>query len=238
MSVSTGYDERQALCCECGNLRTCRRPRNYRQENWWLSRPVDRNWQRELGDLKCTACGKVTVHALLYQAGDTFRDHAERIERIALGGSDPLNKDAPGVAQQIKKNYRIGRQGNPYLLHLWQVCDENKARAEGRSWITTHCGERREIPPEGERGKVHHPDDGLLDPIYEDPCPAYDDDAPDGMGWEEINCPDCYRISNERRLAALRAALLAKLNALIKAAQELDASTVGHLIAVAEEVVP
>ncbi|MDM1896012.1 hypothetical protein PP299_07375 [Mycobacteroides abscessus] len=237
MSVSTGYDERQALCCECGKLRTCRRPRNYRQENWWLSGTVDRNWHRELGDLKCAECGKVTVHALLYQAGDTFRDHAERIERIALGGSDPLNKDAPGVAQQIKENYRIGRQTNPYLIHLLRVCDENKARAEGRSWVTTLCGERRELPPMDVPMKVHS-NVGLLDPIYEDLDPEYDDDAPAGMGWEGINCPDCYRISNERRLRELRAALLAKLNALIKAAQELDASTVGRLIAVTEEVMP
>ncbi|SLE55380.1 Uncharacterised protein [Mycobacteroides abscessus subsp. massiliense] len=237
MSVNTGYDERQALCCECGNLRTCRRPRNFVEENWYLGRPVDRDWRRELGDLKCANCGRITRHALLYPKWHSFKDHAERIERIALGGSDPLNNEAPRVAQQIKKNYRVGRQTNPYLIHLWRVCDENKARDEGRSWVTTHCGEREELPPEGETVKLHN-NIGLLDPIYEDLSPEYDDDAPAGMGWEGINCPACYRISNERRLAALRAALLAKLNALITAAQELDASTVGRLIAVTEEVVP
>ena len=30
---------RKALCCTCGNVRTCKQSRNHRVENYWLRRP-------------------------------------------------------------------------------------------------------------------------------------------------------------------------------------------------------
>ncbi|CPV67622.1 Hypothetical protein ERS075576_04822 [Mycobacteroides abscessus] len=238
MSVSAGADERQAICCTCGSIRSCRRPRNYREENYWLNKPVDRNWHRETGDLKCTSCGKTTRHALLYLESDNFKDHAERLERIALGSSDPMC-DESDVVERIKKRYREGRQANPRLLHLWWTKDAEQARAEGRSWITAHCGDQVELLPTEDEELCHLAGTEPVEPdIDEDPVVFYDDDAPEGVGWEEIPCPNCYRITNERRVAALRLALLGKLHKLILAAQDLDAATVGRLISAAEEVMP
>ncbi|WP_255792446.1 hypothetical protein [Mycobacteroides abscessus] len=238
MSLNSGYDERQAICCRCGDIRTCRRPRNYKEENYWLNKPVDRNWHRETGDLKCTSCGKTTRHALLYPKSDNFKDHAERLERIALGSSDPMCNETD-VVERIQKRYREGRQTNPRLSHVWWSKDAEQARAEGRSWVTAHCGDQAELPSEDEQ--CHLGGTGLVEPDIEDVADVtvfYDDDAPEGMGWEEIPCPNCYSVINERRVAALRLALLGKLNALILAAQDLDAVTVGRLIAAAEQVMP
>lgn len=188
----------QALCCTCGNLRTCRRPRNHRQENYWLRGPVDRNWHRETGDLKCSECGRVTRHALIMPAGDSFRDHAERITRVALGSTtDPIASHEE-LRRHVRDAYRQGRQPNPYLKHLWSVSDEEEARKAGRTHIRTRCGEQHPLP---KRSKTY----GGNRPLEPDPV-RWDQEyeGPDGQWWIEVDCPDCYRVSNERRLAQRR----------------------------------
>ena len=185
-----------ALCCVCGNLRTCRRPRNHRRENYWLTGPIDREWHRETGDLKCGECGRVTRHAVIMPAADYFRDHAERITRIALGAADPL---ADVHAKRIRDAYRYGRQPNPYQSHLWSASDADVARKSGRSHVVTHCGESHPLPERSQKfgasGQLA-PDPVRWDHEYED--------QDTGMSWIEMDCPNCYRVANERRIARRR----------------------------------
>lgn len=183
---------KQALCCTCGNLRNCLRPRNHRRENYWLSGPVDRGWHRETGDLKCSECGRVTRHALIMPEGDVFRDHAERVTRIALGSTaDPVATE--DLRESIRKAYRQGRRPNPNMRHLWSAADEETARKAGKTTVVTRCGETQEIPPKSDTFAA----EGQLRPdaVRWEEC----EDPDTGMWWIEVDCPDCYRVSNERR---------------------------------------
>jgi hypothetical protein len=195
MSTTT----RKAICCVCGEVRTCHRPRNHQHENYWLSGPVDRNWHRELGDLKCVHCGQITRHAILHPEGDAFRDHAERVTRIALGGNDPFSDACTDKRDRIREAYRQGRQANPLMKHLWSIADEEAARKAGKTTVRTHCGEVHKIPVKTNR----LPSSELLKPApvrfeqeYEHP--------ETGTWWVEMDCPDCYRVSNARRAAQRR----------------------------------
>lgn len=193
----------KALCCVCGNLRTCSRPRNHQAENYWLTGPIDRQWHRETGDLKCSECGKVTRHALIHPDKDTFRDHAERITRLALGTTtDPLS-DNSEVVSRIRAAYQQGRRMNPFLTHLWSGREKAAAREAGRTHVTTYCGEVVELPPEDEQFSIGpddaaEPDEGNWDEEYQDD---------EGQWWVATACVDCYRVANELRMARRRTVL-------------------------------
>lgn len=194
---------RKALCCECGEIRTCHRPRNHQSENFWLKRPVDPNWHRELGDLKCGHCGKTTRHAIILPEDDgAFRDHAERITHIALGGSDPYGDAYTERRDRIREAYRQGRQTNPYLNHLWSTADEEAARKAGKATVITYCGEVEKLPAKSQtvaRGGQLQPKPVRWDQDYEDPDT--------GGWWLEMDCLDCLRVVNERRMGESRAQL-------------------------------
>lgn len=190
---------KQALCCICGALRTFKRARNYRGENYWFARPANLDWERELGDLKCERCGRITTHALLHAQGDWSADHAERLTRIALGStSDPMNNDTK-VRDRIRSVYRQGRKPNPFLFHRWLKSAENAAREAGQNYVITHCGERHELPETSatiSADEVAVPDPVQWDQEYEDPAT--------GLWWLEMDCVDCLRVANERRIARRR----------------------------------
>ncbi|MGV0624461.1 hypothetical protein [Mycolicibacter minnesotensis] len=193
---------RKALCCTCGEIRTCHRPRNHQTENYWLSGPVDRNWHRELGDLKCSNCGQITRHAILHPEGCAFQDHAERVTRIALGDKDPYADKYTDTRDHIRKAYRQGRQANPLMNHLWPRSETTAARKAGKTTVVAYCGETVPLPekvgnPSPQRGEVLlKPDPVRFDQEYEHP--------ETGTWWIEMDCPDCYRVANERRMADRR----------------------------------
>lgn len=190
---------RQALCCECGEIRTCRRARNRQHENYWLAEPVDPNWHRELGDLKCSNCERVTRHALLVPEEGWWRDHAERLTRIALGAED---YGIPHVQDRIRAAYRQGRQANPLMKHLWPRSETTAARKAGKATVVAYCGETVPLPekvghPSPQCGEVLlKPDPVRFDQEYEHP--------ETGTWWVEMDCPDCYRVVNARRAAERR----------------------------------
>ncbi|SLE48354.1 Uncharacterised protein [Mycobacteroides abscessus subsp. massiliense] len=235
MSVSTGYDERQALCCECGNLRTCRRPRNFVEENWYLQRPVDRSWRRELGDLKCDICGKVTTHALLYPKWHDFKDHAERIQSIALGDPDSLKVQ---VQERIRKNYRIGRESNPYLRHCWWTSATEEARKAGTNTVVTLCGDDHELPADPvsfDDDREDYGDELLVAPRHY--RQMFSADAPP-EGWDQQDCPDCARAVNRWILERHRKDLMAKLVELMRIASDGNAASLERLITAVDQVMP
>lgn len=221
---------KQALCCVCGALRTCRRPRNHRSENYWLHDPIDRNWWRETGDLKCSECGKVTTHAIIHPEKDTFRDHAERITRIALGTTtDPMVRDEKWRTR-VQAAYRQGREPNPLLNHRWSAAAGDAARQAGSDFVITYCGEKHELPKNTRNipaGEIAVPDPVRWDQEYEDPNT--------GLWWTEMDCVDCYRVSNEHRMAQRRKLLAEWLVwILAKADQRVPDDHVDTLIAAFE----
>lgn len=190
----------QALCCECGNLRTCKRPRNYVPERADLQ-----TWHRLTGDLKCDVCGRITRHAVL--RSDEYRDSAESYQRMALGG-EPRNRLED--VDRARREYRLGLPRNPYLNH-WRITAQAQAAWDsGEKTVVALCGEtitvdrdpRSEPSSRGSTGELVEPEE-VRDMEYEDP--------ETGLWWVEMDCVNCLRVSNERRLERLRKELLADL---------------------------
>ncbi|OBF52537.1 hypothetical protein A5778_15575 [Mycolicibacterium monacense] len=191
----------QALCCECGNLRTCKQPRNYVSERSDLQ-----TWHRMTGDLKCDACGRITRHALL-RSGE-FRDAAENYQRMALGGEPQSHLEDVGRA---RREYRLGLPRNPYLKHWWIKEEGQAAWDSGEKAVVALCGETITVERDprsttfstrGSTGELVEPEE-VRDMEYEDP--------ETGLWWAETDCVDCLRVSNERRLKRLRKELLQDL---------------------------
>lgn len=176
----------QALCCTCGSLRECRRPRNHRHENYWLRGPVDRDWHRETGDLKCEECGRVTLHAII-----TGNDHAEVLQRVATGNTHGVLKGSE--LAEVRRKFRQGLPRNPELNHFWWTSEAQAAWDSGHCEVTALCGEPVTVardpsgPPSRERD-----DDQRIEPKqvrdqeYEDPDT--------GLSWTELDCVDCLRV--------------------------------------------
>jgi hypothetical protein len=207
----------QALCCECGQIRTYKRARNYVGECYGqLS-----GWTRMVGDLKCANCGAITRHALL-RGADEFRDHAEEYSSVALGGQRPPG-DFTDV-ERARREYRIGLPRNPYLNHKFWVKDAENAKDAGQSHVATLCGDRMLLPPAGytsTAGDYVKPQD-LRDQEYEDP--------ETGLWWVNMDCVDCLRVYNATRLDFRRVHLLRKLKQLALDLNSLDAAVVEALI--------
>jgi hypothetical protein len=201
----------KALCCTCGSIRECRRARNHRPENYWLSGPINNDWWRETGDLKCAECNSITTHALLHPDGDKFRDHAEMMQRVATGNSHSnLTADELAV---VRQKYRQGPPRNPELNHLWWMSDAQAAWDSGKRIVAGLCGapmtidrdpSSRESPARWEKS-----DDRQIEPKkvrdqeYEDPKT--------GMWWTEMDCVDCLRVWHLELLRQRREVLAASL---------------------------
>ncbi|WP_454788505.1 hypothetical protein [Mycolicibacterium lutetiense] len=183
---------KQALCCTCGTVRTCRRSRNYRPENYWLSGPIDLDWHRETGELKCSECGRVTTHALLHPEGDQLRDHAEMMQRVATGNSHGHFKTAE--LAEVRRKFRQGFPRNPELNHFWWGREAEEAWATGERTVIGLCGEPVTLHrnPTGPSSRVTDSEDSQVipkivrDQEYEDPDT--------GVSWREMDCVDCLRV--------------------------------------------
>lgn len=192
----------RALCCECGNLRTCKEPRN--QRGYWGRA----DWQRELGDLKCSECGRVTTHALLKRADYAHRDHEEDMQRVALGGEVP-----PGWhwdAARLRSQYRQGAlPRNPKLHHRYWVEDAQRAWDAGNRTVIALCGDTMTLESDPHRWD----DTADRTPRYELVGPGAIDwetefeDPETGMWWVDMDCVNCLRISNDIRRQDRRQAL-------------------------------
>lgn len=213
----------QALCCICGTLRTCSRPRNHRQENFWLSRPIDPKWHRETGDLKCETCGEITVHAIILPAGDAFRNHAEELHRVATGWAKPQVSDE--YRRRIQERWRQGLPANPELHHIWWCSDEEDAREAGSTHFPAVC---RVMIPLPERD----PDDrdtSLSGDELVAPRDYIDVDREDvetGLWWYDVDCVDCLALSNAVAVNRQRNRLKLKL---IELAQQADSLAPGEV---------
>ena len=169
-----------ALCCECGQRRTYKQARNTTGE--W--NPGE--WERMTGDLKCSACGRITRHALLRDSDD-YQDVGERFQRLALGG--PKINDWDDV-ERFRREYRQGLPRNPLLRHRFYCVDIDEL-GDVPTEITGLCGEvvRRTaadfapVRSTSPRGQLR-------------PRPVQVDEHED-VPWRQMDCVDCLRVSND-----------------------------------------
>ncbi|SCX24759.1 hypothetical protein [Mycolicibacterium fluoranthenivorans] len=230
--------ERQAICCTCGTVRTCKRARNHREENYWLNQPVDLDWHRETGDLKCAECCRVTTHALLHPEGDWAVDHAEMMQCVATGNSHSRFNDRQ--LSEIRAKYRQGLPRNPELHHFWWTSEAKEAWDAGRRTVTGLCGETMKISrdPGGPSAssRADKRDDSQIAPKrfrdqeYEDP--------ETGLWWAEVDCVDCLRVWHLELLRQRRVLLAEKTTEFLAALladksgypKKIDLQTVNSLI--------
>lgn len=195
----------QALCCECGNLRSFKRARNQLAE--WGDK---QNWHRMTGDLKCDMCSTVTRHAILRSG--THRDSAEEFLRVALGENPSDCTDAA----RLRSDYRQGLPRNPYLHHRYWVAEARKAWAAGEPEVIGLCGEPMELDydPDGPGHDSRDPNE-LLEPSETRADQEYEDPAT-GLWWMEMDCVDCLRIANARRYDRLKRQNVDRISAVLK----------------------
>lgn len=231
--------ERQAICCTCGTVRTCKRARNHREENYWLSGPINRDWHRETGELKCSECGRITVHALLHPAGDWAVDHAEMMQRIATGNAHSRFSEAELV--EVRSKFRKGLPRNPCLEHLWWQEDAKEAVDAGCSTFLALCGETLPIRM-AEGGRDHRSrDDQQVRP--EEVEGGEVEDSTTGHSWAEISCVDCLRVWHQELLRRRRKVLAEKLTVFLadmmkenSESPTVDLQTVNALINAVDDV--
>jgi hypothetical protein len=201
---------KQALCCECGQLRTLK--------DLWRARgnpDAADEWKRRMvGQLKCSHCQAITAHALL-QDPRYHRDLDEDRQLVALGA------DVPGRwtwdAARLRREYREAGPRNPYLNHRYWVSEAREAWQTGRREVVNLCGEttRLERDPDGpsaKRTQGHEltAPEQVRDQEYEDPAT--------GLWWVEMDCVDCLRVSNAGRLKHRRKLLVTRLRDLAQRA--------------------
>lgn len=213
----------QALCCTCGTVRECRRARNHRGENYWLSDPVDPDWHRETGDLKCAECGCVTRHALV-----TNSDYDENLHRVATGWDIGFPK--PEKVARVQRLWRVGVPQNPYLNHRWFTSTETAARQAGKTHFQALCMAQVPMPEvPSERRRTAHRDDGPVKPQAFHDVDREDPDT--GLWWFDNDCVDCLSRANAILSDRRRDALRARLQAIVDRISKLDSQTVLSLLA-------
>jgi hypothetical protein len=206
----------KALCCTCGSIRGCRQARNHRRENYWFSGPIDLDWHRETGDLKCVECGRITTHALLHPDGDRMRDHAEMMQRVATGNRNTHFKNAEQLAE-VEKKYRQGLPRNPYLNHFRYDRAAQEAWDAGRRTVSALCGEPMTLhrDPSGPSSFNRSDDDRQIRPELVRDQEYEDSDT--GLWWTELDCVDCLRVWHLELLRQRREVLAEKMTRFLAA---------------------
>lgn len=231
MIISNSRPVQQALCCLCGELRTCVRPRNHVGEMNPLYQPRG-DGHREVGDLKCANCGRITRHALLSPNRPENRDHDERMQRVALGSARPGLTDEE--LARLRRNYRYGSPRNPFLEHIFYAESLEKARTDGSVCAEALCGELAKV----DVARFDYGDSYLV-ADYQEPEEVRDQEYEDphtGMWWVAQDCVDCLRISNQMAARSKRDELLGALANLLANLNSCDMASVERLLSVVQAV--
>lgn len=179
--------EKTALCCVCGEQRRCKQPRSMRDTDG-----------RQIGDLKCAHCRRVTTHAVVYSI-----PMGERLDLI-LRGDDPDLHDSVYSADRLatmRDEYRRQQPQNPLLTHIWSERSADEARRDGEQ-LRAFCGVMVPVPAASESATVCGPVIVTMGGDYE---------AEDGETWTEGDCVDCARVANDRRRRRRRKAVAQRL---------------------------
>lgn len=210
----------QALCCVCAQLRTYKRARN--QRGYW----GDRNWHRSIGDLKCTACGAITTHALL----NDRTDWDEKLQLLALGITNDQSW-SPEHMKSVQAKYRQSNYPrNPFVTHEWWTTDEDEARLAGKKWFTAMCGEAVEVPESRS--------DGVPLADFQAPTQVTDPqrtehenlDAESGLWWtQDGTCVNCLRVRHNWLLDQRRKDLALRLIKIAGCINDVDSKMIQDL---------
>ncbi|BDB43326.1 hypothetical protein Mkiyose1665_18290 [Mycobacterium kiyosense] len=222
---------KQALCCQCGQLRTYKQAKAERGP----FDPLDRWRRRWVGSLKCSHCAVVTRHALLIPHSCSYRDSDEREQALALGDAPRTQMEQLTDLERLRPEYRAAFPQNPNLRHLWRVSDEAAARQAGQRQVATLCGGTHQLLGDHTLARAER-----LKPEYLAPAPVRADEYEDldtGMSWRDGDCVDCLRVYNAQVLSKRRRDLRARLvRAFVLATK--DAQSIERLYAALGEAVP
>lgn len=219
----------KALCCVCGNLRSCSRPRNHRAENYWMAGPIDRDWHRETGDLKCAECGRITTHALIHPDDDKLRDHAEMLQLIALGWTNPRFTEQKKL--EIRRQYHEAFPQNPYMDHRYWKEDERKARKAGETMFPAMCGVMLPMPKAYRENGRFITEFDAPEQLTDHEVLAFERlDPQTGMCWDIGDCVNCLHVRNDRLLRDRREELAKVLLKAAVSTDNLDADLVTTLL--------
>lgn len=190
----------QALCCECGEVRTVsvdhyKAADPNRAGGGVFDDP--RGWHNTV-TLKCSNCGRQTRHAKTGPGRyGTGIDFAEAYQRYVLTGVWE-GKWAPDRAA-LQAKYFAQFPRNPKLSHRYYLADASECRAAGQTRMKALCGADMGVPTEAcdkspektPEGELHKPDRIDWDTEFED--------AETGLWWVDMQCVDCLRVSNDSR---------------------------------------
>ncbi|CAN3128587.1 hypothetical protein ACNUDN_11745 [Mycobacterium sp. smrl_JER01] len=225
----------QALCCECGNLRTFSANHHFAlaDENaphsaGHFSDP--RGWRRT-GTLKCSECGRRTRHAVLREADARFRDYDEQIQAYVLGADWP-DEYTPD-RERLRGEYFAQFPRNPYAHHWYVISEAQAAWDAGERTVTALCGETMTLSRDPKTARSRDvPMSQLVEP--DEPREVDYEDPETGLWWEDMTCVNCLRVTNERRLRYRRETLEALLAWFARHPETIPNADVDALLAVLE----
>ncbi|ORB26617.1 hypothetical protein [Mycolicibacterium parafortuitum] len=202
-----------ALCCECGNLRTVSTDyRRVSDPNYSYNAVGGRatNGWRHTQTLKCDACGERTRHALIKPSGGpSDPDWDERCQRYVLGGE--WEGKYPPDRERLRAEYFAQFPRNPELRHRYWINEAQTAWDAGHRAVTAVCGAtmplqrdpRSICDQESSPTELERPAEIDWETEFEDP--------ETDMWWIDMQCVDCLRVANECRQANRRRLLEALL---------------------------
>lgn len=222
----------QALCCECGNLRTVSGNYSFRVSDPNRSDGGEafgdqRGW-RATGTLLCTNCGKPTRHAVLRGEDDRFRDYAEKMQRYVLGGG--WGGQYPPDLGRIRERYFAVFPRNPFVRHKWWMSAEDSARQAGERWFPAMCGEPIELRESPSQGRADVTE--MIAPTQvSDPDRSEEEyfDADTGLWWSDGWCVNCLKVRHDWLLEQHRDALRLELLEFSAVVDQLDAGAVAEV---------
>jgi hypothetical protein len=159
-----------------------------------------RGW-RATQTLKCTECGHSTRHAMLNPGDSRWRYGDERLQRLALGDSPNDIEYSADFLQRLRKEYRnLPFPRNPNLHHWYNKANAEAALERGETHMEALCGDLGTIPKSwSERSSKTGP----VAPGRVDWDTEFED-TNTGEWWVDMDCVNCLRVTNERRLARQR----------------------------------
>lgn len=230
-----------ALCCECGQVRTVSDHHRKRDDPnaGWGSLGASKGWQHTQS-LKCEVCGGQTRHAVLRPADCSYRDSDEHWQGIALGDPDTSRYGHLTDLERVRREYREKSPfpRNPNLRHRYYVAAATKAWDEGHGKVIALCGEPDTIETDprtwGEPSKKNRAKyNGYV--VAEQLSDIEYSDLETGLEWLDMDCVDCCRVSNRIRRENQRTRLHYLLARLATSPELIPDDAVDGLVAMLEQ---
>lgn len=204
--------QKQALCCECGNLRTVSAD-YYRMNdpNYAYGDHARAKGWRQTQTLKCDACNDRTRHALLRPTHIGDPDYDEKCQQYILGGD--WDGQYPPDRERLREEYFAQFPRNPFVNHRWWKSEEMEAREAGKTWFRAMCGEPLPVPEEVRKnGRTITDMEAPTQLVNPERTEHENLDVETGLWWTADGvCVNCLRVRHEWLLKQHRKQLLIEL---------------------------